>query len=196
MKKKREINPEGKREAILDVSEQLFAEKGYAETSTAEIASKAGVAVGTIFRIFRDKPGILEMLHERMEQRFVDAMKEGWETDDLPYASRFRPMYTALLKCAEHYQQVMPLYGKTKELSMSARYQPGASIISEIQANYSEGVEHEVFLAMDPEQVAFFTHGMVDGAMRYWMMHPTQARMKDTIDRLVQFTEQLFLVDH
>ena len=191
--KKREINPEAKRDAILDVSEQLFADKGYAGTSTAEIAAKAGVAVGTIFRIFGDKPGILETLHERMERRFVDAMNRGWTAGELPYPERFRPMYAELLRCAERYRKVMPLYGKTKELSLSARYQPGASIIAAIQENYGEGVREGAFVDMDPEQVAFMTHGMVDGAMRYWMMQPTRARMNETVDRLVEFTNRLFL---
>ena len=151
------------------------------------------MAVGTVFRIFHDKSGILESLHERMEQRFVDAMNEGWESE-AAYAERFRPMFRALFLCAARYRNVMPLYGKTKELSLSTRYQPGASIISSIRENYDEGVASGAFFKMDSEQVAFMTHGMVDGAMRYWMANPTPGRMDEAVEKLDEFAKRLFVI--
>lgn len=41
--------------AILEAATDLFAEKGYAGTSTSEIANKAEVAEGTIFKHFKSK---------------------------------------------------------------------------------------------------------------------------------------------
>ena len=38
---------------------EIFAEKGYAATSTREIAQKAGVAEGTIFRHYKTKKDLL-----------------------------------------------------------------------------------------------------------------------------------------
>lgn len=40
---------------ILEAAVEMFAEKGYAATSTSEIAKKAGVAEGTIFRHYKTK---------------------------------------------------------------------------------------------------------------------------------------------
>lgn len=45
--------------AIVEAATELFAEKGYAGTSTSEIASKAEVAEGTIFKHFKSKKGLL-----------------------------------------------------------------------------------------------------------------------------------------
>ncbi|MFD1412371.1 TetR/AcrR family transcriptional regulator [Oceanobacillus jeddahense] len=45
--------------AILEAATDLFAEKGYAGTSTSEIANKAEVAEGTIFKHFKSKKGLL-----------------------------------------------------------------------------------------------------------------------------------------
>ncbi|WP_010581496.1 helix-turn-helix domain-containing protein [Liquorilactobacillus vini] len=40
---------------ILSAAIELFAKKGYANTSTSEIAAYAGVSEGSIFRRFKNK---------------------------------------------------------------------------------------------------------------------------------------------
>ncbi|HEX9037498.1 MAG TPA: TetR/AcrR family transcriptional regulator [Ktedonobacterales bacterium] len=44
-----------KRQAILEAAQELFAEQGYDETTIAEIARAAGVAVGTVYLYFTNK---------------------------------------------------------------------------------------------------------------------------------------------
>ena len=48
-----------KQEAIVEAAIKLFAEKGYANTSTAEIAKVAEVSEGTIFKHYRTKDILL-----------------------------------------------------------------------------------------------------------------------------------------
>lgn len=48
-----------KQQKILETAIAMFAEKGYANTSTSEIAKAAGVAEGTIFRYFGTKENLL-----------------------------------------------------------------------------------------------------------------------------------------
>jgi AcrR family transcriptional regulator len=48
-----------KRRAILDAARELFARQGYEETTIAEIARDAGVAVGTVYLYFQNKHDIL-----------------------------------------------------------------------------------------------------------------------------------------
>lgn len=45
---------------VLDSAMEVFAERGYAAASTAEIASRAGVAEGTIFKRFKTKRKLLQ----------------------------------------------------------------------------------------------------------------------------------------
>lgn len=44
---------------IIQAAVEIFAEKGYSATSTSEIAQKAGVAEGTIFRHYKTKKDLL-----------------------------------------------------------------------------------------------------------------------------------------
>ncbi|MEO0895427.1 MAG: TetR/AcrR family transcriptional regulator [Bacteroidota bacterium] len=53
-----------RKEAILEAGLKLFAEQGYAGTRTREIASRASVSEGLIFRHFDNKEGLLKAIFE------------------------------------------------------------------------------------------------------------------------------------
>lgn len=60
-----------KQKKIIIAAIQAFAEKGYASTSTSEIAKNAGVAEGTIFRHYKTKKELLISIVSPMMKRFV-----------------------------------------------------------------------------------------------------------------------------
>jgi AcrR family transcriptional regulator len=61
-------------ERILDTAEALVAEKGFEDTSVAEVARRAGSSVGAFYARFRDKDGLLYALYERyLEQATATA---------------------------------------------------------------------------------------------------------------------------
>ncbi len=49
----------GSQQKIIEAAIEIFAEKGYSASSTSQIAKKAGVAEGTIFRHYRTKKELL-----------------------------------------------------------------------------------------------------------------------------------------
>lgn len=57
--KKEELKITDKQAKILEAAIEIFSEKGFAATSTSEIAKKAGVAEGTIFRHYKTKKDLL-----------------------------------------------------------------------------------------------------------------------------------------
>ncbi|WP_193065151.1 TetR/AcrR family transcriptional regulator [Oceanobacillus oncorhynchi] len=63
-----------KQKAILEAATNLFAEKGYAGTSTSEIATKADVAEGTIFKHFKSKKGLLLEVVSPMMVKWIAPM--------------------------------------------------------------------------------------------------------------------------
>lgn len=60
-----------KQKRIIIAAIQAFAEKGFASTSTSEIAKNAGVAEGTIFRHYRTKKDLLISIVEPMMKKFI-----------------------------------------------------------------------------------------------------------------------------
>lgn len=60
-----------KQKNIIAAASSLFAENGYAATSTSEIAQKAGVAEGTIFRHYKNKKELLISIVTPMMVEFI-----------------------------------------------------------------------------------------------------------------------------
>lgn len=65
-----------KKERILATAARLFAERGFARTSTSLLAAEANVAEGTIFRHFKSKDEIFLELIARVKDRIVDDVRK------------------------------------------------------------------------------------------------------------------------
>ena len=63
-----------KQKKIIEVAITSFAEKGYSNTSTSEIAKKAGVAEGTIFKHYGTKENLLLSIMVPFLKDFFPAM--------------------------------------------------------------------------------------------------------------------------
>jgi AcrR family transcriptional regulator len=75
------------RERVLHAAIECFDELGYDETTTAEIARRAGIGVGTLYGYFRDKRDILlEILEETVNEianyTILELQPEAWQHDD------------------------------------------------------------------------------------------------------------------
>lgn len=61
-----------KRDAILDAATVVFAERGFAGAQVADVASRAGVAAGTVYLYFTSKDDLLVSLFNRTMQQSLD----------------------------------------------------------------------------------------------------------------------------
>jgi AcrR family transcriptional regulator len=50
---------------MLDAGEELFGEKGFDDAPVSEIVARADASVGSFYRRFKDKDGLLQAVHER-----------------------------------------------------------------------------------------------------------------------------------
>jgi AcrR family transcriptional regulator len=64
--------PSDKREAIMTAALDLFVERGFHGTAVPEIADKAGVGAGTIYRYFESKEALVNALYRQEKQRFAE----------------------------------------------------------------------------------------------------------------------------
>lgn len=62
---------------ILDVAEEMLAEKGYHDTSMDEIAARAGVAKGTLYQHFPSKEDLVFALFERSLVQFEQTVEQA-----------------------------------------------------------------------------------------------------------------------
>jgi len=60
-----------KREAIMTAALDLFVERGFHGTAVPEIAEKAGVGAGTIYRYFENKEALVNALYRQEKESFA-----------------------------------------------------------------------------------------------------------------------------
>jgi len=65
------VDAQRNRQRILAAAEEVFAERG-PQASTEEVARRAGVAIGTVFRHFPTKADLLRALMKRLLQQLTD----------------------------------------------------------------------------------------------------------------------------
>lgn len=83
---RRERKTDRTRAAITDAAVELFAEKGFAETTIDEIAERADIAPRTFFRYFPTKEALLfNDSHEQIDQ-IIQLLRER-PADESPYES-------------------------------------------------------------------------------------------------------------
>ena len=192
MTNRRVMDPEGKRAAVMAGAERLFAKQGYTRTTMADVAQAAGVAVGSVYRLFPDKPALLAALHERLERRFVDAMTRGW-SEAQRYEDRFAPMIARLFDEAARQREIMPLYAMTKDLAGATDDAPNALMIESIARLYADGVEAGAFRRVDPAVQAHLAFAIVEGGLRAWMADATPARMSVVKTELSEVLRRAFV---
>jgi TetR/AcrR family fatty acid metabolism transcriptional regulator len=75
-----------KRERIIGAAAKLFGDKGYHDTTTAEIAESAGVAAGTIYIYFSSKEELLVAVFEEFLGKHMERLREGVQRETTPKA--------------------------------------------------------------------------------------------------------------
>ena len=71
-------------ELIIQAAEEVFAEKGYYEASMDEIATRVGVAKGTIYTHFPGKEELVIAIFKRNLQAFLDGIDVVIEAEPTP----------------------------------------------------------------------------------------------------------------
>jgi TetR/AcrR family transcriptional regulator, repressor of fatR-cypB operon len=67
-----------KRREVMQAALELIAEQGFHGAPMAEIAEKAGVAAGTIYRYFESKEVLITELHRELEEGIMAVLQKGY----------------------------------------------------------------------------------------------------------------------
>ena len=87
---------EERKSEILDVAEQLFAEKGFDNASTNDIIRKIGIARGTLYHHFSSKEEILDAIVDRMISRSVAGARAIIKDTRIPLLERLTGAFLSL----------------------------------------------------------------------------------------------------
>jgi AcrR family transcriptional regulator len=106
-----------KREAILEAALDLFVERGFFGTAVPEIADRAGVGAGTIYRYFESKEALVNAIYRQEKLHFAHVV-----LDDFPAAAPTREQFRLLWNRMAQFATDHPSSFIFLELHHHARY--------------------------------------------------------------------------
>lgn len=187
-----------KQSKILEAAIKTFAEKGYATSSTSEIAKKAGVAEGTIFRHYKTKKDLLISIVRPVMTQLVRPfiMKDMQKVLDTQYET-FEEFLRAMVR---NRQQFVQRYRPVLKIFMQE-----IAFHEELQAQYKQYIAdqlverlHEVIdyyrekgqiIAWPTESVLRLLASTIIGhfIVRYWLAPNVPWDDEAELERTVQF---------
>jgi AcrR family transcriptional regulator len=84
-----------KREAVLDAALDLFAQFGYHGTAVPQVAERARVGAGTVYRYFDSKEALVNALFQKWKGELGRVLMEGFPLDQ-PTRVQFREIWRRL----------------------------------------------------------------------------------------------------
>ncbi len=108
------------RKKLLLAAAELFAAKGYHQTTIREIASEAGVTLGALYHHFKDKKELLMTINRRRQIIMLETTRKAFEDED----DFFKALRSALHELFAHLAENRVLRGVTREYMGMAMTDP------------------------------------------------------------------------
>jgi AcrR family transcriptional regulator len=161
---------EARREAILAAALELFSTQGFDGTAVPELAKRAGVGAGTIYRHFESKEGLVNALYRREKQRLMTHLVEHFPWHSTPRA-QFRAFFFRLAGFAqreplafaflEHHHHARYLDHQSRELERNS--------LAPVRAFLTRGKERGELKHLPSEALAAMVWGMLSGVVKAQM---------------------------
>lgn len=154
---------------LVELAEQLFAERGFARTSMEGLARRAGVTKPVIYELFGSKDGLFRACVDRAIERMADSVVEAFRSETEPEA-RLRAGGLAFLRFARENRVAWDLMG------MQGRFADQAQTVRRDQAQLIRSLMTEIAPEdADPlelEAVAYAVNSAYEGAAHWVWEHP------------------------
>ena len=182
-----------KRRAIIEAARTLFAKQGYEETTIAEIARAAGVAVGTVYLYFQNKRQILVEVSVALNSA-ISTMIQTPELLSLPIRQVPRLLIEETFRNCDRNLNVMSLFQvnvpSPEEVS---QLQLAKERISDaLDAFFRQAIEHGLLQPFDTLMYARMLNGLVEAVLQQCFVIEHGEREELYRERLIEFIERLF----
>jgi len=188
-----------KQKAIVKAAVELFSEKGYAATSTREIAMRAGVAEGTIFKQYPTKKDLILWITGRIITMALFPLLSGGLSELIVKSYKTREEFLAALfqNRMEQMQKALPLF---KIVLQEVPFQPEirAMLREQIQKMPFSGITEKMRIGENPcFSDADVTQILLTCIMGFFFLHDIllpelfpESRKREDLAVLVRFMDR------
>lgn len=183
-----------KHSRILDAAIDVFAEKGFYSARIADVASRAGVADGTIYLYFKNKDELLLTIFEEKMSELIEGMQNAMQGETDPF-NRLR------IFARFHFQQVQTHRTLAEVLQVELRlsnkflkeYRPEKlwQYLGIIGTCIREGQEAgNVRADLDPYVLSWSFFGALDELAMQWILN---RRPRFTLEATAEMVADVFI---
>ena len=167
---------------VVELAEELFAERGYAGASMDELSRRAGVTKPVIYELFESKEGLFGACVDRAIGRMAESVAAAVRAEAEPEA-RLRAGALAFLRFAKSNRVAWDL------MTMGGRFAEQARGVRESQARLiHQLMEENASEATDPrelEAAAFAVNSAFEG-LAHWMWRHPEVSLEQLADWAVE----------
>ena len=169
---------------LVELGEQLFAERGFAKASMDELARRAGVTKPVIYELFQSKEGLFRACLEALALRLAEQIADAARAEDEPEA-RLRAGGLAFLRFASENRVAYELLyeGRFSDAAVSVRRRQAALILELMREMAPAGVDQR-----ELEVAAHAVNSAYEGVAHWMWEHPDVS-----VERLADWTVELLL---
>ena len=179
---------------ILDAAAELFAAKGYEETSTGDILDHVGIARGTLYYHFKSKEDILDALIDRVNGILIARAKEAAADRSLPVVERLIRTIMSLNVTGEAGigHEVLEQVHKPQNALMHQKMQQGLLdgvvpvLAGLVEEGNTQGVFHTRYPLETTEMLVLYSVTVFDDRFQQ-----TPEQMKNRVQAFIYNTEKL-----
>jgi TetR/AcrR family fatty acid metabolism transcriptional regulator len=168
---------EARRAQILECAIETFAELGYANTSLARIAERAGISKGVISYHFAGKTELMEQLVERVFREiteFVLPRMEEQPTATGALRANIRSVAEYMRGHRAHLLALGEIFNNLRTSDGKRRYGIAFNepIYEQREAMFRRGQQAGEFRPFDPRVMAVTVQAAIDEMFAYWATYP------------------------
>lgn len=163
---RRHLDPAGRRQQIVEAASRIFLEKGFDQTSVADVTDSLRIGRSTFYLYFRDKRGLfLECIDNMFNSIFTSEMWEEIRQED--------DALKRLLKRAEITLRVSPRFFEILQLLRSHSHREDvqleakareiyARVVEPVKRDLERGMRQGILRQADPELLSYVLLGALE----------------------------------
>ncbi len=186
------------KERVLEAALEVFSQKGFHPATMDEIAEKAGVGKGTLYRHFETKEKLFaELVRLRLEELEKSASAAIDETDDvLTMISKYLRIYFEFFDRNQRlYRLIMQEDLDLAEHSPDQYFKKVMRTVPNLKRKIYEGTQQGILKDVDFQTVFYGTMGFAHGVIQKWLARDCCYPLSDEIPGVLEVLFHGFVND-
>lgn len=164
------------RNTLLDTARQVFAERGYADTSMDDLTAQAGLTRGALYHHFTDKKGLLAAVVEQIDAEMDTRLQAVSDAHDGTWQGLRERCRSYLHMALEPEIQRIVLRDARAVLGMASP-QAQRHCIGSLQALIERLIEQGTVTPADPQALARLLYGSLTEAA-FWIAEADEGHVR------------------